>query len=178
MIGHIVLHGLLFRPQQSRDVVVPGSAFNPAGQAVQTDAELLENVSAGHVEHAAGPETLLAVPAAHATHGPTFGPVYPALHEQSLTLMLPTNEFAFAVQLVHAALPFPVLYLPASQATHGPPLGPVKPASHMQLVIKPLLCGPALFTGHILQSGLPSGDHWPAGHSTQLSSPFEPKPAA
>ena len=75
MVGHIVLSGLLFRPQQSRDVVVPGSAFNPAGQAVQTDAELLENVSAGHVEHAAGPETLLAVPAAQATHGPPCGPV-------------------------------------------------------------------------------------------------------
>ena len=152
--------------------------MNPAGHSVQTEAALGAYVFAGHTLHAALPEKLLAEPAAHATHGPPFGPLYPALHEQSLTFLLATNEFAFAAQLVHAALPFPVLYLPASQATHGPPLGPVKPASHMQLVIKPLLCGPALFTGHILQSGLPSGDHWPAGHSKQLSSPFEPTPAA
>jgi hypothetical protein len=100
--------------------------------------------------------------------------VYPELHEQSLTFVLPTNEFAFAVQLVHAALPFETLYLPATQATHGPPSGPVKPASQMQLVIKPLRAGAALFTGHILQSGLPSGDHWRVEHGKQLSSPFAP----
>ena len=42
--------GLLLSPQQSTDVFVPGSALNPAGQAVQTDAALsFENVSTGHV---------------------------------------------------------------------------------------------------------------------------------
>ena len=170
--------GLLFSPQQSSTTVVAGSALNPAGQAVQTDAELLENVSAGHVEHAAGPEALLAVPAAHATHGPTLGPVYPALHEQSLTFVLPNSEIAFAVQLVHAALPFAGLYLPDTQATHGPPLGPVEPASQMQFMIVPLRAGAAELTGHMLQSGLPSADHLPTGQSKQLSAPFDPKPAA
>ena len=48
----------------------------------------------------------------------------------------------------------------------------------MQLSIKPLRAGAAEFTGHMLQSGLPSGDHLPAGQSKQLSTVFEPKPAA
>ena len=77
--------GRLLSPQQSADVVVPGSARNPAGHVVQTEAALAAYVFAGHTLHAALPETLFAVPAAHATHGPTFGPVYPALHKQSLT---------------------------------------------------------------------------------------------
>ena len=41
----VVFFGLLLSPQQSVDVVVPGSDLNPA------DAEAFENVSAGHVEH-------------------------------------------------------------------------------------------------------------------------------
>ena len=86
--------GLLLSPQQSTDVVVPDSALNPVGQAVQTDAALIfENVSAGHTTHAALPETLLAVPAAHATHGPPFGPVYRALHTQAVTFVLADDEF-------------------------------------------------------------------------------------
>ncbi len=99
MIGHIVMFcGLLFSPQQSVDVVVPGSDLNPAGHCVQADAELFENVSAGHVEHdvaascdwnspaaqlvhAAEPSTLLNVPPAHSIHGPVpSGSVYPTLH--------------------------------------------------------------------------------------------------
>ena len=52
VVGHIVLFsGLLFRPQQSADVVAPGSALNPAGHCVHAGAEAFENVSAGHVEH-------------------------------------------------------------------------------------------------------------------------------
>jgi hypothetical protein len=47
--GRMVISGLLLSPQQSRDVVVPGSALNPAGQAVQTDAFAFENVSAAQV---------------------------------------------------------------------------------------------------------------------------------
>jgi hypothetical protein len=141
---------------------------------VQAEAALAAYVFARHTLHVALPEILLAVPAAHATHGPTSGPVYPELHEQSLTFVLPNNEFAFAVQLVHAALPFAGLYVAAAHAAHGPSFGPVNPGLHRQFAIDPLRAGAALFTGHILQSGLPSGDHWPAGHRKQLSSPFAP----
>jgi hypothetical protein len=170
--------GLLFSPQQSADVVVAGSALNPAGHVAHTEAPLAAYVSTGHTLHVALPEMLFAVPAAHATHGPTFGPVYPVLHEQSLTFVLPTNEFAFCGQLVHAALPFAGLYVAAAQAAQGPSCGPVNPGLHRQFALDPLRAGAALFTGHMLQSGLPSGDHLPAGHSKQLSAPFDPKPAA
>ncbi len=47
----VPFRGLLLSPQQSADVVVPGSALNPAGHCVHADAEAFENVSAGHVEH-------------------------------------------------------------------------------------------------------------------------------
>jgi hypothetical protein len=127
--------GLLLSRQQSTYVVVAGSALKPAGQAVQTDAALVsENVSAGHTPHAAGPEALLAAPAAHATHGPTSGPEYPGLQEQALTLVLPNDEFAFTVQLLHAALPFVDLYVPAGHILHcpfdAPVSGPVYPVLH------------------------------------------------
>lgn len=86
----------------------------------------------------------------------------------------PGNESLPNAHGVHALLPFKALNLPAGQATQGPPSGPVKPALQIQFMIEPLFAGAAAFTGHILQSGLPSGDHIPAGHSKQLSSPFEP----
>ncbi len=100
--------GLLFRPQQSVDVVVPGSALYPVGQAVQTDAALVsENVSAGH------------------THGPPSGPVYRAVHTQSVILVLVDDEFEFAGHKVHAAMLTVSLYVPIPQPVHGPPVGPV-----------------------------------------------------
>ena len=82
-------------PQQSADVVVPGSARKPAGHVAHTVAPVaFENVSAAHVSqagaasscsyfpssqrvHASEPSVLLYVPPAHATHGPPCGPVYP-----------------------------------------------------------------------------------------------------
>jgi hypothetical protein len=131
----MMFFGMLFCRQQSATAVVPGSALYPAGQAVQTNAALVsENVSAGHTPHAAGPETLLAVPAAHATHGPTSGPEYPGLQEQALTLVLPNDEFALTGQLVHAALPFVGLYVPAGHILHcpfdAPVSDPVYPVLH------------------------------------------------
>ena len=74
---------------------------------------------------------------------------------------------------MHATLPVLALYLPATQEEQTPPSGPVNPGLHMHLALDPLPAGAALFTGHILQSGLPSGDHCPVGHSKQLSGPFE-----
>ena len=115
---HMTFCGALFNRQQSCTVVVPGSALNPAGHCVQSIAKLLVNVSAGHVEHAALPDIFLTVPAAHATHGPPFGPVNPGLQEQSVMLVLPKDEFEFAEQLVHAALPFVGLYVPDGHIEH------------------------------------------------------------
>ncbi len=118
--GKMTFCGLLLSPQQSSTTVVPDSAMNPTGQLVHVKATLPAYVFAGHTLHAAGPEAFLNVPAAHATHGPPFGPVYPGLQEQSVMLVLPKDEFAFAVQLVHAALPFVGLYVPDGQIAHWP----------------------------------------------------------
>ena len=123
--------GLLFSPQQSADFVVPGSALNPAGQAVQTDAALAsENESAAHTPHAAEPATLLAVPAAQATHGPPSGPEYPGLHWHAVTFVFPADEFELAGHDIQEAVLVVSLYLPIAQAVHGPPNGPLYPWLH------------------------------------------------
>ena len=50
VIVHVeIFCGKLFSPQQSADVVVPGGALNPAGQAVHAAEVAFENVSAAHV---------------------------------------------------------------------------------------------------------------------------------
>jgi hypothetical protein len=109
------------------------------------------NVSAGHVEHAALPDIFLTVPAAHATHGPTSGPVYPELHKQLLTFLLPNNEFAFAVQFVHAALPFVDLYVPTGHILHcpfdAPVSGPVYPVLHEHPRVDEQIC---LISPHVV----------------------------
>ncbi len=110
----------MFGSQQSDNTVLAFGDVNPAGHAVHEDAALAENVFAGHTLHATGPETFLNVPAAHATHGPPFGPVNPGLQEQSVMLVLPKDEFEFAEQLVHAALPFEDLYVPVGHIAHWP----------------------------------------------------------
>ena len=116
---------MLFSPQQSSTAVVPASALNPAGHCVQADAELLGNVSAGHTPHVAEPDVFLAVPAAHATHGPPFGPVYRALHTQAVIFVLVDAEFELLGHAAHAAVLAVSLYVPTPQAVHGPPLTPV-----------------------------------------------------
>ena len=132
--GVVNFVGLLLSPQQSTDVVVPGSALNPVGHAVHTKAPLAAYVSAGHVTHAAGPDAFLNFPASHTTHGPTSGPEYPGLQEHAVTLMLPADELAFAGQLVHDALPFVDLYVPGGHALQlpleAPVSGPVYPVLH------------------------------------------------
>ena len=75
--------------------------------------------------HAAVPDTFLNFPAWHATHVPPFGPVYPGLHEQLLSILLFADEFEFAGHTVHAAILAVSLYVPTAHAAHGPPLGPV-----------------------------------------------------
>jgi hypothetical protein len=112
--------GILLSPQQFTDVVVPGSALYPVGHDVQDEAPLAEYVFAGHVTHVALPDAFFIFPASHAGHGPPFGPVYPGLQEQDVTIMLPADEFELAVQLVHAALPDAFLYVPAAHMAHCP----------------------------------------------------------
>ena len=110
----------MFGSQQSENSVLPFGDVNPAGHAVQNNAPLAEYVFSGQTSHACEPEAFLNVPAAHAGHGPPFGPVYPGLQEHDVTFMLPTDEFALTGQLVHAALPFVGLYVPVPHIVHWP----------------------------------------------------------
>jgi len=78
----------------------PAGEFAPAGQLVQTVALLApvtaEYVPAEQLTHALDPVAVLYFPAAHAEHTPPLGPVYPALHAQSVCdpLLAPANAFA------------------------------------------------------------------------------------
>jgi hypothetical protein len=127
---------VVFGSQQSEGTVLPFGDVNPAGHEVHDGAPLSEYVFGGHVTHAAVPDTFLNFPASHAGHGPPFGPVYPGLHEQFVTLLLLTDEFEFAGHNVHAALPDASLYVPTAHMLHCPfkaPLSaPVYPALHVQ----------------------------------------------
>ncbi len=124
----------MFGSQQSENSVLPFGDLNPTGHDVQDETPLGEYVFSGHVTHVAVPDAFLNFPAAHAGHGPPFGPVYPGLHEQLLKIMLLTGEFEFAGKLVHASLPFVGLYVPATHMAHwpleAPASGPVYPVLH------------------------------------------------
>ena len=115
----------MFGSQQSENTGLPAGDVNPAGHDMQDDAPLSEYVFAGHTSHAAGPDAFLNFPASHATHGPPFGPVYPGLQEQDVTIMLPADEFEFAGQVVHVELPFVGLYVPDEHIVHWPLEAPV-----------------------------------------------------
>jgi len=121
----------------------------------------VEYVPATQAVHAAGPGSALKVPLAHAEHVPPFSPLHPALHLQSIGLLLPSGEFesdghpwqvAAAIapptlekwsgeQLVHAASPDSGLYLPAMHSVQACPLGPVDPILQVQSVFWSLLAG-------------------------------------
>ena len=91
----------MFGSQQSDNTGLPAGDVNPAGHEVHENALLAEYVFTGQTLHATLPDIFLAVPAAHSTHGPPFGPVYRALQRQSVTLVLVDDEFELAGHAVH-----------------------------------------------------------------------------
>jgi hypothetical protein len=107
--------------------MLPGADSKPTGHELHENAPLAEYVFAGQTLHAAEPETFLNVPAAHATHGPPFGPVYLGLHRQAVIFVLVDGEFELLGHAVHAAVLVLSLYVPIPQAVHGPLVGPVYP---------------------------------------------------
>jgi hypothetical protein len=82
----------------------------------------------------------------------------------SLPVAATLAEYSPTEQLVHGLAPVTALYCPAAHAEQVTPFGPVYPTSQAQLLRKPLDAGAREFSGHKLQLGLPSGDHWPSGH--------------
>jgi hypothetical protein len=101
---------------------------------------------------ACGPIAVLYVFAAHNSHAPPFGPVYPATHSQSVIASLCTAESVNDGHAAHAVCPFTSAYFFFSHGEHGPPGGPKNPGLHKQSVIN---CDPSIdcvFGGHAKQS--------------------------
>ena len=65
-----------------------------AGQALQVvAARLFWKLSGAQKVQGAEPAAALYCPAEHAWHGPPWRPVYPAVHTQSVFVVLPTELF-------------------------------------------------------------------------------------
>jgi len=110
------------------------------------------------------------VPAAHATHEPPLGPLYPSLHVQLSAETLPAGESWFeSGQLVHTDDPVLAAYFAVSHVSHvadpdfflnvpkpqgsqGPPSAPVYPGSHVQSVMAVDPLGALEFAGQVKQS--------------------------
>lgn len=139
--------------------LLPSPECESLGHSLHVAADVaplaVEYLPPEHSEQAAEPSTCLYVPAKQALHSPPFGPQYPALQMQSLTLLLPTGdevcaghdlqvaseispvpaEYLPREHALHADEPTTSLYVPASQAPHARPSGPVYPRLQVQLVM-------------------------------------------
>ena len=104
----------------------------------------IEYLPTAHSVHSLGPESTLYFPATQLTHGPPSAPEDPALHIQSVFVMLVFFEVESVGQLIHTfeaaptcpeyvpvahtehkSSPTVVLYLPATHEIHVPPSTPV-----------------------------------------------------
>ena len=74
-VSYIFFAYVVFGSQQSEDNVLPVGDVNPTAHAVHAETPLAEYEFAAHTSHAAVPDAFLNFPAAHAGHGPPFGPV-------------------------------------------------------------------------------------------------------
>jgi hypothetical protein len=140
------------------------------------------------------PVNVLYFPAAHAAHGPTFGPVDPALQVQLVKAALPSGEVEFDGQALHvefaeaptaveyvppkqfvqAAVPVNTLYFPAAHAAHEPPFAPVDPALQVQLVEDAFPSGELEFDGQEMHVWAPIVvEYFPAMHAAH-GPPFGP----
>lgn len=166
-----------YRPDaQSTHVPGPDShLYFPAGHAVQATAAASEYVPSSQYVHGSEPVAPLYSPATHASHGAPFGPVYPALHEQSVASKHCVStgsvgskqlESALAGQSVHAALPDMLLYFPAAQAVHVPLSGPVYPM--LQAQAEAPFESVVELAGHVKHDGVPgAGAYLPSSQSPQ-----------
>jgi len=145
-----------------------------------------------HNVHSLSPDSTLYLPATHLTHGPPSRPDDPALHIQSVCLLLVLFEFESIGQLIHTleaaatspeylpvahtehnASPVVVLYLPAAHETHVPPSIPVYPALHIQLRWSLLPAGDCEKSGHIVHCASPLSENVFTGHRSQSSTVCE-----
>lgn len=117
----------------------PPSGPEKLGMHWQRSIEALaieDIVRVGQMLQLADPVTFLYVPAAHWTQAIPFGPVYPVLHVQFTSSVMPVPAvFVCHGQPVHDCDPSQFLYVPLAHSAHGPPSGPVNPATHEHTVI-------------------------------------------
>lgn len=121
------------------------------------------------------PVLFLYLPAAHNTHTPPSGPVYPVSHTQAPIEELPIGELyviPHAIQAASALCCVTGLYLPAAQSVQPvePVVGEYFPAGHIWQVFLPVDC-PYLPTMHGMQLSMdvePVGtEDVPAAHGIQ-----------
>ena len=88
---------------QSVSAVLASDAVDESlGQLVHTVAAAVSMyVPAKQLSHGSGPTASLKVPAAHSWHVPPSGPVYPALHWQSVSAVLASPEIVLSGQASH-----------------------------------------------------------------------------
>jgi hypothetical protein len=154
-----------------------------------TDAahKRLNGTPSGHSEHQLDPLMLFHVPSKQVSQGPESGPVYPALHWQSVAAPLPGAELDCAsghaaqmllvvaaedgekvpaAQIMHRADPAETLYVPLPQARQPLP-SLVYPALHSQLLGLVLPLGDCELSGQAVHApALVAALYEPAVHST------------
>ena len=144
---------------QSLADTLPASDSEFAGHVTQVSDEAAamtrEYVPASHTSHCPEPLSSLYDPAEHASHSmPSASAVYPALHLQSVSALLPLADIVLAGHWsTHGSLPGAALNLPSSQASHGPPCGPNDPGGQT--------------SKQSSDEALPGADVRPPGQSTQ-----------
>jgi len=107
--------------RQSASALLPGvSRYFPDAQSSQPVAEY--------------PVFALYLPMAHALQSPPSGPLYPALHLQSVVAVLSRGELEFSGQALQTAFPVAALYVPVAHCEHVFPLGPVEPELQIQSI--------------------------------------------
>ena len=104
---------------QSVMTVLSAGAIDLAGQSVHTVAPAALNWFSAQLPHCPLPTSPLAFPASHAAQASPSGPVYPALHWQSVSAVLASDAVDESLgQLVHTVAAAVSMYVPAKQFSH------------------------------------------------------------
>ena len=97
---------VLYFPARQAEQVPPLGPVNPGLQTqlvCAVDATTADCELVAQSVHGAEPGAVLYFPYTHAVHVPPLGPVYPALHEQLCTTVLPLAETEFTGHCRHTA---------------------------------------------------------------------------
>ena len=181
--------------------LLPMSEYECDGHAKHVDIDVAAKASLylppAHRAHAAVPLDSLNEPAGHSLHTPPSGPVYPLLHVQFESRMLPTPENVFKGHAPHVdsdvapvadeyfplphgeqdAEPLTSLYVPARQTLQIPSSEPENPTMQVQFILSLLPSGEYEFGGHGKHADIDVAAiaplYVPAGHRTHSAEPLD-----